>query len=83
MFCCNNIFVAFLRSFCVTVQGSEGLKLFSSFNSVYTRYLKGILLKLCILVYNFEIKTICCDFNFEKIYALFDVHAFSPEIMVV
>ena len=37
----------------------------------------------CISVYSLEIIALCQDFNFDKIYALFGVNSFSPEIMVV
>ena len=58
-------------------------KVFLSFNSAFKRYLNGVLLKLCILVYNLEITTIRRDFNFDKVYALFSVSSFSHETMVV
>ena len=34
-------------------------------------------------MYNFDIRTNCHKFNFDKIYALFGVNYFSPEISVV
>ena len=51
--------------------------------SVFTVYLLSILMKLCILVYNFEIKAICRNMNFDQIYSLFGVNSFSPNIMLV
>ena len=61
----------------------EGQKVSLSFNSVFTRYLKSILFKLCILVYNLEITVFSYNLNFDKIYSLFVVNYFSSEIMVV
>ena len=46
-------------------------------------YLQCILFKLCILVYNLENTAICNNFNYDKVYAHFNVNSFSPEIMVV
>ena len=34
-------------------------------------------------MYNLEITTVCRDFNFDKIYTLFGVNYFSPQIMIV
>ena len=53
--------------------------IFLSFNSVFTRYLKSTLFKLCNLGYNLEIMAICCNFNFAKTWGKF----FSHGIMVV
>ena len=65
--------------FCVRVQGNR--KVIFSLNSLFTMYLMGVSLKLVILVYSFEIMTICYDFNFDKV--PFDVNSFLPEIMVL
>ena len=43
----------------------------------------GNFIKLCILVCYLKITAFCYDLNFDKIYALFSVNSFSPEIMVV
>ena len=49
---------------------------------VFILYLKGILLKFRILVSYLWITVTFCDLNFEKIYALFGVNFFPPEIML-
>ena len=68
--------IVFSQSFCVKVQGNESHEFFFTVNSVFKRYLWGILLKLCILVYNLEITTICRNFNFTENFALFGVNPF-------
>ena len=80
MFCRKKKNCAFSHSICVKVQGNEGQKLFFRFLIVY---LQGILLKNCILMYYLEITATSLHINFYKIYALFGVNNFSPEIMVV
>ena len=34
-------------------------------------------------MYNLQIAAICINFNFDKIYALFGVNSFAPEIVDV
>ena len=43
---------------------------FEIFIIAFTIYFKGIVLKLCILLYTLEIMAICHNINFNKIYAL-------------
>ena len=61
----------------------KGKGYFLSFVTVCTVYFLGILIKLCILVYNLKIMANCRKFFSDKIYALFGVNYFGPEIMVV
>ena len=84
MFCCEVFFLVQLSSpFFVKVQVDEGQKVFLSFDSVFRRYLWGILLKNCILVYNLEITESGCNFNMTKFGVNFSVNSFLTEIMVV
>ena len=84
MFCCEGKKIGqIFMLFCVIGQINEGQKVFLSFDSVFRRYLKSILLKFCILVYNLEIKEICCNFDMTKFAFIFGVNSISPEIMVM
>ena len=44
-------------------------------------YFFGILIIFCILVYNLKFIAICHNFNFDIIYALFGVNAFTPGLL--
>ena len=85
MFCCKkNKFVAFSHYFCVKVEGNKGQTKLFTFNSIY---LQGIFRvfhkKFCISMYYLEIRAICRNYNFGKIYIFFGVNSVLPEVVDV
>ena len=60
----------------------RGKGYFDFYYCIYKVFI-GYFISIVYLMYYLEIKTICCNLNFDNIYALFGLNAFSPEIMVV
>ena len=82
VFCCKFLSWSHFHSlFSVKVQGNKGKSKFSVL-ILYLYVFIGHFLIFFTLLYNLKIIALCHNFNFDKIYTLFGVNSFSPEIMV-